>query len=227
MVVGIRQTSSAISTVTVTDVPANTANGCRETTANMKMIVRPASRMLSAISFGVFCRDADSTSPMILSRKVSPGFWVISTTMRSDSTRVPPVTALRSPPASRMTGADSPVIAELVDRRDALDDGAVAGDDVARLAHDDVALAQLGRRHRLLAAVDDAARDGVGARLAQRRRLRLAAPLGDRLGEVGEEHGEPQPQRDLEDEAAVGVVGEEPGDPGVGGHHRADARPRT
>jgi hypothetical protein len=32
--------------------------------------------------------------------------------MRSDSTRVPPVTALRSPPDSRMTGADSPVIAD-------------------------------------------------------------------------------------------------------------------
>ena len=34
------------------------------------------------------------------------------TTIRSDRTRVPPVTALRSPPASRMTGADSPVIAD-------------------------------------------------------------------------------------------------------------------
>ena len=41
-----------------------------------------------------------------------PGSWVISTTMRSESTRVPPVTALRSPPASRMTGADSPVMAD-------------------------------------------------------------------------------------------------------------------
>ncbi len=32
--------------------------------------------------------------------------------MRSDSTRVPPVTPERSPPASRMTGADSPVMAD-------------------------------------------------------------------------------------------------------------------
>ncbi len=32
--------------------------------------------------------------------------------MRSDSTRVPPVTAERSPPDSRMTGADSPVMAD-------------------------------------------------------------------------------------------------------------------
>ena len=34
------------------------------------------------------------------------------TMIRSDSTLVPPVTALRSPPLSRMTGADSPVIAD-------------------------------------------------------------------------------------------------------------------
>ena len=34
------------------------------------------------------------------------------TLIQSDSTRVPPVTADRSPPASRMTGADSPVIAD-------------------------------------------------------------------------------------------------------------------
>jgi hypothetical protein len=36
--------------------------------------------------------------------------------------------------------------------------------------------------------------------LAQGVRLRLAAALGHRFGKVGEEHGEPQPQRDSEDE---------------------------
>src|SRR5712692_4738223 len=46
------------------------------------------------------------------SRKVSPGLALICTTIQSESTRVPPVTALRSPPLSRMTGADSPVIAD-------------------------------------------------------------------------------------------------------------------
>ena len=44
--------------------------------------------------------------------KLSPGFWVTCTTIRSESTRVPPVTADRSPPDSRMTGADSPVMAD-------------------------------------------------------------------------------------------------------------------
>ena len=46
------------------------------------------------------------------SRNVSPGLEVIFTTIRSDSTRVPPVTDERSPPDSRMTGADSPVMAD-------------------------------------------------------------------------------------------------------------------
>jgi hypothetical protein len=88
------------------------AKGCKVIVASRKMIVRPASRMLSAISLGVFCRLAPSTSEIIRSRKVSPGRAVMRTTIWSDSTRVPPVTAERSPPASRMTGADSPVIAD-------------------------------------------------------------------------------------------------------------------
>ncbi len=75
-------------------------------------IVRLASRMFSAISFGVRWRDAPSTRPIMRSTKVSPGFEVMRTTIRSLSTRVPPVTALRSPPDSRTTGADSPVMAD-------------------------------------------------------------------------------------------------------------------
>src|SRR5277367_4745347 len=43
---------------------------------------------------------------------VSPGLEVMWTTIWSDSTLVPPVTAERSPPDSRMTGADSPVMAD-------------------------------------------------------------------------------------------------------------------
>src|SRR5437660_311867 len=88
------------------------ANGWSVTTASRKMMVRPASRMLSAISLGVFCRSAPSTKAIILSRKVSPGFDVMRTLITSESTRVPPVTADRSPPASRITGADSPVMAD-------------------------------------------------------------------------------------------------------------------
>src|SRR5579875_589011 len=81
-------------------------------TASMKMTVSEASRMFSAISYAVFCRNTHSTRAIIRSMKVSPGLAVIFTTTRSDSTRVPPVTADRSPPNSRMTGADSPVMAD-------------------------------------------------------------------------------------------------------------------
>ncbi len=45
------------------------------------------------------------------SRKVEPGWLVTRTLIQSDTTVVPPVTAERSPPLSRMTGADSPVMA--------------------------------------------------------------------------------------------------------------------
>ena len=76
------------------------------------MIVRAASRMLSAISLGVFWRSAPSTRAIMRSRNVSPGFEVMRITRWSDSTRVPPVTADRSPPDSRITGADSPVMAD-------------------------------------------------------------------------------------------------------------------
>lgn len=92
--------------------PAKTAKGCRVTTATRKMTVSEAGRMLSAISFGVFCRAAPSTSAIIRSMNVSPGFEVFFTTIRSESTLVPPVTADLSPPDSRITGADSPVIAD-------------------------------------------------------------------------------------------------------------------
>src|SRR3954471_9666584 len=81
------------------------------TVANTKMMVRPASRMLSAISFGVFARSAPSTSLIMRSMKVEPCAAVMRTRIQSDSTWVPPVTAERSPPDSRITGADSPVMA--------------------------------------------------------------------------------------------------------------------
>ncbi len=76
------------------------------------MIVSAARRIVSAISLGVFCRCAPSTSAIMRSTKDSPGAAVIFTTMRSDRTVVPPVTELRSPPDSRITGADSPVMAD-------------------------------------------------------------------------------------------------------------------
>ena len=71
-----------------------------------------ANRIERAISFGVFCRSAPSTSAIIRSMKECPGSAVMRTLIQSESTFVPPVTAERSPPDSRITGADSPVIAD-------------------------------------------------------------------------------------------------------------------
>ncbi len=88
------------------------ANGWRATITIRKMIVNFTSRSDSAISFGVFWRSAPSTSRIIRSMKPSPGSAVIRTLIQSESTLVPPVTAERSPPDSRITGADSPVIAD-------------------------------------------------------------------------------------------------------------------
>ncbi len=67
--------------------------------------------MLRAISFGVFWRSAPSTSEIIRSMKVEPAAAVMRTLIQSDRTCVPPVTAERSPPDSRITGALSPVMA--------------------------------------------------------------------------------------------------------------------
>jgi len=79
--------------------------------ASRKTSVRAMSNMVSAISFGVFCRLAPSTMAIMRSMNASPGFTATHTTSQSDNTRVPPVTAEKSPPDSRTTGADSPVMA--------------------------------------------------------------------------------------------------------------------
>jgi hypothetical protein len=94
----------------------------------------------------------------------------------------------------------------LVDRGDAFDHIAVARDQVAGLDQHDVALFQLGGGDRLPVRgvlQGEALGSGLGARPAQRRCLRLAAAFGHRLGEVGEQHGHPQPDDDLEGETHV------------------------
>jgi hypothetical protein len=102
----------------------------------------------------------------------------------------------------------------LVDRGHALDHLAVQRDHVVRLDQHHVAAAQLGRLQRQpLAAVmrlDHLLGPGVLAQAAQRGGLCLAAALGQGLGEVGEEHGEPQPDRDRQHEGGrrAGVGGE-------------------
>ncbi len=139
---------------------------------------------------------------------------VMRTTIRSDSTFVPPVTALRSPPDSRITGADSPVTA-----------------DSSTLATPSITSPSLGITSpasqttwspscRSAAAPAPRAGGGIepaalgaAADGAQRVGLRLAAALGDGLREVREEHGEPEPDGE-EDRERAGI-----GDREGGGEH--------
>ena len=131
------------------------------------------------------------------SRKLSPGLAVTRTTIRSERTRVPPVTALRSPPDSRITGADSPVIA---------DSSTVAAPSTTSPSAATISLASTTNRSPLRSALP-ATRSSlpsslicraVGIRLgaAQRLSLCFAASFGHRLGKVGEEHREPKPRCD-------------------------------
>ena len=166
-----------------------------------KMIVRAESRIVRAISFGVFWRLAPSTSAIIRSRKLSPGSAVTRTLIRSDRTRVPPVTALRSPPASRMTGADSPVMA---------DSSTVATPSMISPSAGMISPAETTTRSPFrsrsagTSSIDavrpDEVGHGPGAGLSEGVGLGLAPAFGHGLGKVGEEHREPEPEGDLQDE---------------------------
>ncbi len=117
MVVGIRHTSKATNTVIVIGAPLlaadtlNRENGSKVTVTSRNTMVSATSKIVRAISFGVFWRLALSTIEIMRSRKASPGLTDTRTISQSESIRVPPVTAEKSPPDSRITGADSPVIA--------------------------------------------------------------------------------------------------------------------
>ena len=159
------------------------------------------------------------------SRNDWPGSWVTSTTMRSESTRVPPVTALRSPPDSRMTGADSPVIAD--SSTEAMPSTTVPSPGMTSPA----STTTTSPRRRSAAGDGRPVREPCGRRRAhrpQRVGLGLAAALGERLGEVGEDDGQPQPDRDGEREprglaaAAQRAAAEELDQPGDGRDDGAD-----
>ena len=122
------------------------------------MSVRAASRIARAISLGVFCRLAPSTMAIIRSRKLWPGRVETRTTSQSEMTRVPPVTALRSPPLSRTTGALSPVMALSSTEATPSTTSPSAGMTSPGPDHHEVADFQFGRRH-----------VGRGARLPGRR----------------------------------------------------------
>ena len=169
------------------------------TTANRKISVRPAIRIFSAISLGVFCRCAPSTSAIMRSRNVSPGFDMILILISSESTLVPPgdgaaVAAGFANHRSAFTGDY-----RFVHGCDSIDHFAITGNHFSRGAQHDIAGTQFRRRSRFGFAIGEhAPRKRIGLGLAERVGLGLAASLRHAFGEVGEQDREPQPQSDLE-----------------------------
>ena len=212
MVVGMRATNRATRTA-IGDAAAGIAREARDRRDGHQEDDRqPREQHVERDLVGRLLRSAPSTSVIIRSRKVEPGAAVIRTTIQSDRTCVPPVTAERSPPDSRMTGANFAGDRRLVDRGHALDDFAIRRDDVARLDQDDVAKFQVvpGTGCNSRPAVPSMSLACVSVRV--RRKcigLRLAATFGHRLGEVREQDREPEPEDDLEREAEILAAGHE------------------
>jgi hypothetical protein len=169
------------------------ANGWKVDTAMMKISVRLTSTTVSARSLGVMRRSAPSTRAIIGSRKVCPGSAVIWTTIWSDSTLVLPVTAERSPPDSRITGADSPVIADSsTNAMPSMTSPSPGISCPAVTTQRSPTLSLTEGTSRVEAVGLQHVRDRFLPRSAQRVGLRLAAPLGHRVGERTEEDGEPE-----------------------------------
>ncbi len=120
-----------------------------------------------------------------------PGSDVTRTLIQSEMTRVPPVTADRSPPDSRMTGADSPVIADSSTDATPSMISPSAGMNSPALDHHHVVLAEARRRHFLHGRRSSG--DSPRSRSASSAACRPApsAAFRHRLGEVGEENREP------------------------------------
>ena len=138
---------------------------------------------------------------------------------------MPPVTALRSPPDSRITGADSPVIAD--SSTVAMPSITVPSPGISSPAGTTTTSPRVSSE----AAFVEPSRivgDRLLAHVAQRVRLGAAATLGERLGHVREHDRQPQPDRDRERvpgglvAAAERLAAERLDQPRHGRDHRAD-----
>ena len=132
---------------------------------------------------------------------------------------MPPVTELRSPPDSRMTGADSPVIADsstlAIPSTTSPSPGMISPASTTTRSPTSRSVSP-GTAPRVPSAC--ASRRAVVSVLAARRvaACALPAPLGHGLGEVGEDDGEPQPDHDRPGERLGSAMASD------GREHRAD-----
>ena len=127
---------------------------------------------------------------------------------------MPPVTAERSPPDFADDRGGFAGDRRFVDGGDAGHHLAVRGDEVAGLDENDVADLEVEGVHAFedvaeVFRVEEPLGPRVAAGPAHGVGLRLAASFGDGLGEVGEQHGEPQPGCDLAGEQGLAVARDE------------------
>jgi hypothetical protein len=98
-----------------------------------------------------------------------------------------------------MTGADSPVMADSsTEATPSITSPSLGIRSPASTSTMSPCLSAVAGTDRGCAAPWRAAWPSSRSRSAQGRGLRLAAAFGDRFGEIGEQHGEPQPEIDLE-----------------------------
>ena len=209
MVVGMRQTRSATRATVSTIVPAYDAerpqrhDGHQEDDRQARQQDREGDLVGRALALGALDQGDHPIEERLARVGRDADDEAVADERRAAGDRAADVRAGLLEDRRRLAGDG-----RLVDEADALDDVAVAGDRLALLDDDDVALAQLGRADRLERPVRRAAMGRrLRARLAQRRRLGAATRLGDRLGVGGEQDGEPQPDRDLDLEAQAGRAG--------------------
>ena len=176
------------------------------TTASRKISVRPAIRMFSAISFGVFCRSrAFHQRDHAVEKRLAGIGGDLNLDLIGQNPRAAgdgAAVAARFADDRRAFAGDG----RFVHGGDAFDHFAIAGDQCRR--------ARRPRRRRarscvaatvfVLLAVASGAWPCVSV-LVLRSVSACALPRAFRhgFGEVGEQHGEPQPERDLEGEADV------------------------
>ena len=155
------------------------------------------------------------------SRKVEPCAAVMRTLIRSDSTRVPPVTAERSPPLSRITGRDSPVIADSSTEATPSTISPSAGirsPASTRTRSPSLSVwARTGSNcRRRPAAAWPWSRCACAASVAA---CALPRPSATASAKVGEQHRDPQPGDDLDREADVRRAADEVAHQEHGGEH--------
>ena len=112
---------------------------------------------------------------------------------------MPPVTALRSPPDSRMTGALSPVMTDssTVAMPSITSPSPGIRSPASQITTSPARSCDAGTCS-ILPPSSTRLRDRVGLGLAQGVGLRLAARFRHRFGEIGKQHREPEPERDLQ-----------------------------